>query len=197
MDVYKALSAYNVILASQSPRRHQLLKGLGIDFSTEPVNIDETFPSHLQAGEIALYLAELKAKAFRFQKHHNKPLLISADTIVWINNHILGKPENFEDGVKILSELSGCMHQVFTGVCLRTVDKMHSFIACSDVYFKDLSQDEIRWYMEKYKPYDKAGAYGAQEWIGYVAIRRIEGSYFNVMGLPTQLLWEELRKFIS
>lgn len=197
LDIYNKLSEYALVLASQSPRRHQLLKGLGLDFRIQPMDVDESYPSHLKAEEIAVYLAELKANAFPFEQYTDNPLLITADTIVWLDDHVLGKPVDVEDGVRILKELSGRMHKVFTGVCLKTPKKSHSFYATSEVYFKELSEAEIRWYMQTYKPYDKAGAYGAQEWIGYVAIRRIEGSYFNVMGLPTQMLWDELSEFVK
>lgn len=193
MDIYKKLSEYQIILASQSPRRRYLLEGLGLDFAVQPVDVEECYPDSLKAQDIALYISKLKANAFPLENISGNPMVITADTIVWIDNQVLGKPKDVEDGVRILQQLSGRMHQVFTGVCIRTKSRERSFFACSDVYFKELSEDEIRWYLDKHKPYDKAGAYGAQEWIGYVAIRRIEGSYFNVMGLPTQMLWEELK----
>jgi len=197
MDIYKKLSEYQIILASQSPRRRHLLEGLGLKFTIQPVDVEENYPPELKAQDIALYLSQLKAKAFALDSLQGNPLVVTADTIVWIDNQVLGKPVDVEDGMRILKQLSGRMHQVFTGVCLRTRHSLRSFYACTDVYFKHLSEEEIRWYLETHKPYDKAGAYGAQEWIGYVAIRRIEGSYFNVMGLPTQMLWEELKALCS
>jgi len=185
---------YHIILASQSPRRQMLLKGLDIPFEIKIKDIEEKYPSHLKREEIALYLSELKSSAFE-NDLDEKTLVITADTIVWINEKVLNKPKNFDDAVNILSELSGKMHEVITGVCLMTKEKKRSFYALTKVYFKELSLEEIKYYVTNYKPYDKAGAYGAQEWIGYVAIEKIEGSYFNVMGLPTRLLYDELMKF--
>jgi len=185
---------YKIILASQSPRRQMLLKGLDIPFEIRLMDVEENYPSHLKKEDIALYLSELKASAFN-ETMDDKTLVITADTIVCINNKVLGKPKDFDDAVNILTQLSGNMHEVITGVCLKTREKTKSFYALTKVYFKKLSQKEIKYYITNYKPYDKAGAYGAQEWIGYIAIERIEGSYFNVMGLPTRLLYEELMKF--
>ena len=127
----------------------------------------------------------------------NNTIVITSDTIVWINDHILNKPIDENNAVKILMELSGNKHQVYTGVTLRSMDRIHSFYACSDVTFKKLSLDEIKWYISEYRPFDKAGAYGAQEWIGYIAIEKIEGSYFNVMGLPIQKVYHELKKLLG
>jgi septum formation protein len=188
------LKAYKIILASRSPRRQFLLKGLDIPFKVKVKEVEEKFPQHLKREKIALFLCDLKAEAFK-NEIDDKTLIITADTIVWINGKILNKPKNHKDAVNILSQLSGNMHEVITGVCLKTNKKTHSFYALTKVYFKKLSKNEIEYYVSNYKPYDKAGAYGAQEWIGYVAIERIEGSYFNVMGLPTRLLYEELMNF--
>lgn len=188
------LQDYKIILASQSPRRQLLLKGLDIPFTVIVKDIEEKFPDGLKREEIALFLSNLKAAAFD-NEIDDKTLVITADTIVWINNQVLSKPKDFDDAVNILSQLSGNMHEVITGVCLKTKAKTHTFYALTKVYFKKLSQKEIHYYVTNYKPYDKAGAYGAQEWIGYVAIEHIEGSYFNVMGLPTRLLYDELMKF--
>jgi len=188
------LEDYKIILASQSPRRQLLLKGLDIPFTVIVKDVEEKFPEELKREEIALYLSELKAAAFD-NEIDDKTLVITADTIVWINNQVLSKPKDFDDAVSILTQLSGNMHEVITGVCLKTKAKTHTFYALTNVYFKKLSQKEIHYYVSNYKPYDKAGAYGAQEWIGYVAIEHIEGSYFNVMGLPTRLLYDELMKF--
>jgi len=185
---------YHIILASQSPRRQMLLKGLDIPFEIKIKDIEEKYPPHLKREEIALYLSELKSSAFE-NDLDEKTLVITADTIVWINEKVLNKPKNFDDAVNILSQLSGKMHEVITGVCLMTKEKKRSFYALTKVYFKELSLEEIKYYVTNYKPYDKAGAYGAQEWIGYMAIEKIEGSYFNVMGLPTRLLYDELMKF--
>jgi septum formation protein len=191
------LKKYRIILASQSPRRQQLLKGLNIDFEVIVREVDEVFPPDIKREEIPRYLCELKAKAFAAGFFTDNEIVITADTIVWINDKVLGKPKSFEDAVNIIKELSGNKHEVITGVCLKSKNKTHIFHAESDVYFRDLSDEEIRWYVENYKPYDKAGAYGVQEWIGYIAIERIEGSYFNVMGLPTQKLYLELEKYID
>ena len=191
------IKSYNIILASQSPRRQQLLKGLNIEFETIVREVEEVFPSNITREEIPRYLCELKSKAFEDDFFDERKIVITADTIVWINDKVLGKPKDFDDAVRIIKTLSGNKHEVITGVCLRSKNKTHIFHAESDVYFRNLSDEEIKWYVENYKPYDKAGAYGVQEWIGYVAIERIEGSYFNVMGLPTQKLYIELEKYID
>jgi len=192
--LHEKLKDYKIILASQSPRRQQLLKGLDIPFEIIIKDIKEEYPKDLKKEKIALYLCELKAAAFDGEIDDNT-LVITADTIVWINEKVLNKPIDHNDAVSILKTLSGNMHEVITGVCLKTKNKTHSFYALTKVFFKKLSQQEIEYYITNYKPFDKAGAYGAQEWIGYVAIEKIEGSYFNVMGLPTRLLYEELMKF--
>jgi len=190
------LKNYEIILASKSPRRQFLLKELGIDFETAEIEIDEKYPGNLLREQIALYLCELKANAFKFINNNEKTLVITADTIVWFNNQVLNKPKDFDEAVEMLQRLSGEKHQVYTAVCLKTKNKQKSFFACSDVYFRNLTKEEIHWYVENCKPYDKAGAYGAQEWLGYIGIERIEGSYFNVVGLPTQKLFDELMKFV-
>lgn len=192
--IHRKLKDYHIILASRSPRRHMLLKGLDIPFEVKIKDVEEIYPSHLKREEIALHLCELKASAFEGELDEST-LVITADTIVWINDKVLNKPKDYTDAVNILTQLSGNMHEVITGICLKTKSKTKSFYALTKVYFKNLSQEEITYYLDNYKPYDKAGAYGAQEWIGYIAIERIEGSYFNVMGLPTRLLYEELLKF--
>jgi septum formation protein len=192
--IHEKFKDHHIILASRSPRRHMLLKGLDIPFEVKIKDVDEIYPSHLKKEEIALYLCELKSAAFEGELSEDT-LVITADTIVWINDKVLNKPKDYKDAVDILTQLSENMHEVITGVCLRTKNKTKSFYALTKVYFKKLSHEEIEYYLKNYKPYDKAGAYGAQEWIGYVAIEKIEGSYFNVMGLPTRLLYEELMKF--
>jgi len=185
----------HIILASHSPRRRFLLKQLGLEFTELSAEIDESFPEGLTPDEIAIFLAEKKAGYFEELLEDPKNILITADTLVLINGRILGKPEGEEGARKMLKTISGSMHQVVTGICLRSSDKSRSFTSWTDVYFKDLSDDEINYYLENFKPFDKAGAYGIQEWIGYIGITRIEGSYFNVMGLPVQKLYEELRLF--
>ncbi len=188
-------SRYKVILASQSPRRQELLKGLGIEFETKTKEgIEEIYPEGLSDEEVAIYLAELKAKAFKSELIDNT-IVITADTIVCINGKVVNKPTDRDDAIRMITELSGNKHQVITGVCVSTNEKSISFNAKTDVYFANLSQEEVEYYVDTFKPYDKAGAYGIQEWIGYIGIEKIEGSYFNVMGLPTQRLYEVLKNF--
>ncbi|MBN8697083.1 MAG: septum formation protein Maf [Bacteroidetes bacterium] len=188
------LKKYKLILASKSPRRQFLLKELGLDFEVRTKEVDESFPDTLKAQEIPLYLCQKKADAFDEELNDNT-IVITADTIVWVEGQVLNKPENYEDAVRMLQLLSGKMHEVYTGVCLKSKHKSKSFYALTKVYFKELSRQEIDYYINNYHPYDKAGSYGAQEWIGYIAVEKIEGSYFNVMGLPVRELYEELLKF--
>lgn len=188
---------YHIILASQSPRRHFLLKEAHIPYTTSSLHeVDEHYPDGLNKFQIPVYLAELKSKSFSGTLDNNS-ILITADTIVWINNHVINKPNDREDAIKILKTLSGNMHEVITGVCIRSADKSVSFHSHSKVYFRELSEEEIQYYIDNYKPYDKAGAYGIQEWIGYIGINEITGSFFNVMGLPVQQLYQELDNFIK
>lgn len=195
MTMLDQLRDRHIILASRSPRRRYLLKQLGLEFTEISAEVDESFPEGMAPNEAAIYLAEKKADHFMELLENPKNILITADTLVLINGQILGKPEGKEGALKMLQALSGNMHQVVTGICLRSTDKSRSFTAWTDVYFKELSGEEINYYLEHYQPYDKAGAYGIQEWIGYIGITRIEGSYFNVMGLPVQMLYEELGRF--
>ncbi len=183
-----------IILASKSPRRQELLRDLGLKFTVQSMDIPEVFPEGMGMTEVPVYLAELKAEAFRPQLKDNQ-LIITADTIVWLDGKVLNKPADYADGFRMLRDLSGKKHQVLTGVCLLSTEKKVSFYASTDVWFKELSDEEINYYLENYRPYDKAGAYGIQEWIGYIGIHRIEGSFFNVMGLPVQDLYEQLKKF--
>ena len=185
---------FSIILASKSPRRQELLRDLGLKFTVQSMDIPEVFPEGLGMTEIPVYLAELKAEAFRPQLKDNQ-LIITADTIVWLDGKVLNKPANYADGFRMLRDLSGKKHQVLTGVCLLSTEKKVSFYASTDVWFKELSDEEINYYLENYRPYDKAGAYGIQEWIGYIGIYHIEGSFFNVMGLPVQDLYEQLNAF--
>ncbi|HAN18708.1 MAG: septum formation protein Maf [Bacteroidetes bacterium GWC2_33_15] len=191
------IDKFRIILASQSPRRQQLLNDAGITFDVV-INSsgDENYPKQLVKEQIAVFLAKYKAKSFNGDLKENE-ILITADTIVWLKNEALNKPVDFNDAVSILQKLSGNCHQVYTGVCIKSIDKEVVFSAGTDVYFKKLSLEEITYYVENYKPYDKAGAYGIQEWIGYIAIEKINGSFFNVMGLPIQKLYHELDKFIN
>jgi septum formation protein len=188
---------HKIILASGSPRRQQLLRGLGLEFEVYPVNVEEVYPPNLKKEEIAIYLSELKAKAFDFNKLCENCLVITADTIVWLDNEILPKPNDANEASLFLNKLSGRSHDVITGCTLRTKDNMKSFYSDTKVYFKNLKQKEIDYYITHYKPFDKAGAYGIQEWIGYTGIENIKGSYFNVVGLPVQKLYTELLDFIK
>ena len=188
------LSKYSITLGSQSPRRKELFAGLNLPFSVEVREVDEQFPDRMAALDVPEYLAVLKASPFK-QDFKRGGLLITADTIVLIEGKILGKPMDYEHAFEMLKQLSGKKHIVITGVCITSSSKQITFSDHTDVYFKTLSEDEIDYYLTYYQPYDKAGSYGVQEWIGYVAIEKIEGSYFNVMGLPIQRLYEELLKF--
>jgi septum formation protein len=188
------LKEYKIILASKSPRRRQLLEGLNLPFEVIVREVEEVFPEELSMESIPVYLAKLKAEPFR-KDMEAKVLVITADTIVWIDGEVLGKPVDHPHAVEMLRKLSGRKHIVVTGVCLTSNEKQVTFSSVTEVHFKELSDAEIEYYLEIYHPYDKAGAYGVQEWIGYIAIDRIEGSYFNVMGLPVGRLYEELKKF--
>jgi septum formation protein len=186
-----------LILASKSPRRQQLLRELGVPFDVRLFGeTDESYPNELNFSEIPEYLATKKALPY-IQTLASHEVLITSDTIVWCKGKVLGKPTNREDAVQILKDLSGCMHTVITGIALRSEEREHTFSVSTDVYFKELSDEEIYYYIDNYSPYDKAGAYGIQEWIGYVGVERIDGSYFNVMGLPVQKLYTELISFLQ
>ena len=185
---------YKVILASKSPRRQQLLAGLDVPFEIRTKEVDESFDSALRGGDIPRFLAQKKAEAFLGELADDE-LLITADTVVWVNDHVMNKPESREEAVAMLRELSGRSHQVFTGVSVSTKQRTTIFVDETVVVFRDLTDSEIDYYIDKYKPYDKAGSYGAQEFIGYIAINRLEGSYFNVMGLPVHRLYEVLNDF--
>lgn len=191
LSLFNNLSHYKIILATKSPRRKQLMDGLGISFTVKAKDVDESFPQHLKREEIPIYLCEKKADEFRDELKKNT-LVITADTIVWLNKKAINKPENRQEAVEMLQSLSGKKHTVFTAVCFRTKKKSKSFFDKTDVYFKNLTLEEINFYVDKYQPYDKAGAYGAQEFIGYIGIEKIKGSYFNVMGLPVKKVYEEL-----
>jgi len=183
----------SIILASQSPRRKELLSLLDLEFTVEVKSIDEIFPKDLKTSKVAEYLAELKASAFTNIK--DDQVIITADTVVILNDTILGKPKDKAEATEMLHRLSNRSHEVITGVCLKSAQKSSTFSSSTKVYFKDLTDAEIDYYIENYKPYDKAGSYGIQEWIGAIGITKIEGSYFNVVGLPIQELNEQLKKF--
>ena len=188
------LKNYNIILASQSPRRQELLSGLNIPFEVKVIDVEETYPRELVGVDIPMYLAEKKANAYKEIMDENT-LLITADTIVWHEGKVYNKPKDKAEATAMLKALSGKTHQVITGVCICTKNKRKVFHVMSEVRFARLSPQEISYYLENYEPYDKAGAYGVQEWIGYIGVEYIEGSYFNVMGLPIQRLYNELKRW--
>ena len=188
------LFKYKIILASKSPRRQQLLTGLELNFEVRTMDVDESFPAELQAEEIPLYLSKIKADAFKAEMADNE-LIITADTIVWINHHVMNKPESRDEALAMLGELSGSVHKVYTGVSITTKTKELHFFDETEVEFAILSSEELEYYFDKYNPIDKAGSYGVQELIGYIGIKKLNGSYFNVMGLPVHLLYEHLKDF--
>jgi septum formation protein len=188
---------HRYILASKSPRRQFLMKELGFDFEIIIKDVEETYPAHLKREEIALFLCELKARAFDLSEFKPGDILITADTIVWHEGQVLGKPVDAVDAFDILSRLAGSRHEVVTAICLKSRERQHSFYDVSEVWFKPMSPKQLNYYIEHFRPFDKAGAYGVQEWIGYVGVERIEGSFFNVMGFPTHRFYEELEKFLT
>lgn len=192
--ILKNLKKYTILLASQSPRRQELLYGLDLEFKIIKNCVEEVYPRSLDKLKIPEYLAEIKADA-HLKNIDSNQLVITADTIVIIDNQVLEKPKDKNEAIDMLSMLSGESHKVVTGVCLATKNKKSIFSDQTIVTFDQLSAAEIEYYVEKYKPFDKAGSYGAQEWLGYVAISKLEGSYFNVMGLPVHRLFNELKKF--
>jgi septum formation protein len=197
MILSKQLTDYRIVLASQSPRRKTLLEGLDIDFEiiVRP-DIEEEFPASMELNEVPSFLAFHKSNNY-IDLLDERTIVITADTVVILNNNILGKPVDEKDAKDIISQLSGKMHEVVTGVCIRSKNKIKEFSVVSKVWFRKLSEEEIDYYVTNYKPMDKAGAYGIQEWIGYAGIERIEGSFYNVMGLPVMTLYCELIDFIK
>jgi septum formation protein len=186
---------YRLILASRSPRRQQLLRELGLKFDVVIKEYEENYPESLSGEEIARFVAHEKAASFKDDISDNE-IVIAADTIVWCNNKVLGKPLDHDDATRILKEISGNTHEVITGVYLRSQTKELTFSESAKVTFETMTEEEISYYIDEYKPYDKAGAYGIQEWIGIIACSHIDGSYFNVVGLPVQRLYKELQRFI-
>lgn len=187
----KKLLNYNLILASASPRRQQLLSELGLKFRVQIKPVTETYPNHLKHYQISNYLAQLKATPFK-KILQEKDILLTSDTIVWLNNQAIGKPKNNADAFHILKTLSNQTHEVITSVCFTTNNEQITDYAVTKVTFAKLNDTEINFYLNKFKPYDKAGAYGIQDWIGYIGVTKIEGSYFNVMGLPVHLVYKNL-----
>lgn len=197
MLLNQLLKGKTIVLASQSPRRQQLLAELGLPFEVR-INgeVEETYPANLKPESIPEYLAMKKAE-FSTHSLASHEILLTSDTIVCCKGKVLGKPTDRDNAIAILKELSGCKHTVITGVALYHGNREHTFSATTDVYFRNLADEEITHYVDTYKPFDKAGAYGIQEWIGYIGIERIDGSYFNVMGLPVQKLYTELIALLS
>ena len=191
----KNMIGYKIILASNSPRRKELLAGIDVDFSVRVIDgIDESYPADLPTKDIAAYISLKKADAYR-QTMAADELVITADTIVVLDDVVMGKPRDEDDACRMLRALSDRTHQVITGVTLTTLDKQSSFSVETDVTFKAFTEDEIQYYVSHYHPLDKAGAYGIQEWIGYIGVTGLHGSYYNVMGLPVQRIYNELLKF--
>lgn len=185
------MAKYKVILSSNSPRRKELFAGLGIDFEVRVISgIDESYPSDIPLKDVPQYIAKEKAAVYDIATDE---LVVTADTVVIVDNEILGKPVDEDEARKMLRKLSGRSHEVITGVCLTTCELQRSFAVTSEVTFKKLSEEEIEYYVRNYHPLDKAGAYGIQEWIGYIGVTSLYGSYFNVMGMPVQRIYEELR----
>lgn len=190
------LQKYKVILASNSPRRKDLLAGLGVEYEVRTLpDVDESYPADLKGADIPLYIAKKKANAYQTLLHPGE-LMITADTIVWLDGRVLGKPADRKEALQMLRDMSGRTHEVFTGVALTTTDGQRSFAAQTEVRFAALTEEEIVYYVDLFQPMDKAGAYGVQEWIGFIGVEHISGSYFNIMGLPVQRLYQELKKMI-
>jgi septum formation protein len=187
----KKLKNYKIILASGSPRRQQFFKDLDLDFEIRLKEVDEIYPDHLQGVEITTFLAKLKSEAFDNDIQPNE-IIVTSDTIVWLENKALGKPKDKEDAVQMLQSMAGKTHEVITSVCFKTIEKTEVLHTVTKVTFNPISTEEISYYIDNYKPFDKAGAYGIQEWIGLMAIQKIEGSYTNVVGLPTDLVYRYL-----
>ncbi len=191
------LRHYNLLLGSKSPRRQDLLKALGLHYTLVEIDVEEVYPLHLQGADIARYLCELKADAYQNALLPADSILVTADTIVWLDGKYIGKPSDKEDAIAMLKQLSGKQHSVFSGICLKSAKQKVVFHAQTLVKFRELALDEIEFYVNHHKPYDKAGSYGIQDWIGYIGITGIEGCYYNVMGFPVEKFYEELTKFIA
>jgi septum formation protein len=181
-----------IILASKSPRRQELIKGLELDYEVFTYEVDESFPDNLKADAIATYLAEKKADAYPKPINDNE-VLLTADTIVWVNNHVLSKPADEQEAFIMLREICGTKHEVFTGVCFKTNHSKEILFDRSEVFIKNISDDEIWHYINHYKPFDKAGSYGIQDWFGYTAVEKINGCFYNVMGLPAAKIYDKLK----
>ena len=191
------LRHYNLLLGSKSPRRQELLKALGLHYTLVDIDVEEIYPSHLQGAEIARYLCELKADAYNNALLAEDSILVTADTIVWLDGKYIGKPSGKEEAMEMLKKLSGKQHSVFSGICLKSSKRKIVFHAHTLVKFRELASDEIEYYVNHHKPFDKAGSYGIQDWIGYIGITGIEGCYYNVMGFPVEMFYEQLTQFIA
>ena len=189
------LNKINIILASGSPRRQQFFKEMDLHYTIRLKEIEEIYPEHLQAEEITNFLAVLKASAFENELKEND-VLVTSDTIVWLNGKALGKPKDYDDAFKMLQQLANQTHEVITSVCLKSIDKTDVFHCVTKVTFANLSDEAIRYYLDNYQPFDKAGSYGIQDWIGLIGISKIEGSYTNVVGLPTEMLFQKLMNYV-
>ncbi len=195
--MFEQLRKYHIILASNSPRRKELLGGLGLDFDVCVLpDIKESYPADLPVSKIAEYIAAGKAQAYQ-DSMQARDLIITADTVVIVDDEVLGKPKNAADATRMLKMISGRKHQVTTGVCMMTAKKKRCFSVTTNVTFKQLTDEEISYYVDTYHPFDKAGAYGIQEWIGYVGVTSLEGSYYNVMGFPIQKIYTEMLKMLE
>ena len=190
------LKNYNILLGSKSPRRQQFLEDLGLSFTSVSIDVEEEYPKYLHGNEITSFLAELKADAYENILDDNE-ILITADTIVRASGKVLGKPKDVNDAKKMLNFLSERQHEVITSVCLKTKNKTKTISDTTIVHFKKLTEEEIDFYIENYKPFDKAGAYGIQEWLGYIAVEKIEGSFYTVMGFPVHKFYKEIMEFSS
>ena len=188
------LNKINIILASGSPRRQQFFKEMDLHYTIRLKEIEEIYPEHLQAEEITNFLAELKANAFENELKEND-VLVTSDTIVWLNGKALGKPKGYDDAFQMLQQLANQTHEVITSVCLKSIDKTEVFHCVTKVTFSNLSDEAIKYYLDSYQPFDKAGSYGIQDWIGLIGISKIEGSYTNVVGLPTEMLFQKLMNY--
>jgi len=191
------LRHYNLLLGSKSPRRQDLLKALGLHYTLIDIDVEEVYPPHLQGPKIARYLCELKADAIESTMLPEDSILVTADTIVWLDGKYIGKPSGKDEAIEMLKQLSGKQHSVFTGICLKSSKRKVVFHAQTLVKFRELAMDEIDYYVHEHKPFDKAGSYGIQDWIGYIGITGIEGCYYNVMGFPVEMFYEQLTKFIE
>ena len=189
------LNKINIILASGSPRRQQFFKEMDLHYTIRLKEIEEIYPEHLQAEEITNFLAELKASSFENELEEND-VLVTSDTIVWLNGKALGKPKDYDDAFKMLQQLANQTHEVITSVCLKSIDKTDVFHNVTKVTFANLSDEAITYYLNNYQPFDKAGSYGIQDWIGLIGISKIEGSYTNVVGLPTEMLFQKLMNYV-